>query len=156
MSTRTNLQTVCIGAIVLGCMISTFVASPLESRTTEESDDANRVQNPETCQDRFTTLHVGYPGCSSQSVVTVACRGTCRSRTVPEWDQEREILHMVEHCTCCKPMLIRRVRITLDCPFLSSTTRRRVTRNIWVSMACQCHCRPCSHAKPQAQKPYDY
>ena len=111
---------------------------------------AKLAQTEETCSTHLTRLRLWHPGCVAQRVVTAACRGTCKSRSIPAWHHETEEIRMIRHCTCCKPLMRKYKLVTLSCPAWGGT------KTLTVRAAMDCVCRPCSEGNPRAQKPYDY
>ena len=111
----------------------------------------DRIPKPETCKTHPTVVKLTHSGCVPKLVRTYSCRGRCHSRAIPEWDVENEQVHMIEHCTCCKPMVRAMRMVALECPVLGKA------RNMLVRSAFECRCRPCSEGKPKPFKlPEDY
>ncbi|KAL8577547.1 hypothetical protein ACOMHN_044227 [Nucella lapillus] len=105
----------------------------------------------ETCQQHELMHVLRPPGCLRRVVRTSSCQGTCHSRSVPHWNIDLQQLRHVAYCTCCKPHQLSYRRTQFRCP-----GRRKKVLVLFVGVATQCACRPCSEADPALQQPYDY
>ena len=106
----------------------------------------------ETCHQKEIVSILRPQGCAARVVRSSACEGTCHSRSVPQWDVERQELRRVTYCTCCKPHRLSYKRIRFRCQ--ASGERNPVV--FYLGVAAQCACRPCSDAEPRLRQPYDY
>lgn len=106
----------------------------------------------ETCHQKEIVSILRPQGCVARVVRSSACEGTCHSRSVPQWDVERQELRRVTYCTCCKPHRLSYKRIRFRCQ--ASGERNQVV--FYLGVAAQCACRPCSDAEPRLRQPYDY
>ncbi|KAK7109247.1 hypothetical protein V1264_013322 [Littorina saxatilis] len=104
----------------------------------------------ETCQQLEVVKVLQPPDCVRRVVRSQSCQGTCHSRSVPQWDVERQELRRVAYCTCCKPHSMTYRRIRFRCP------GRDKNLVIHVGVATQCACRPCSDGTASLRQPYDY
>lgn len=102
----------------------------------------------ETCRTEPVMQRLQLDGCDSLSVVTQGCRGTCHSRSQPEWHFERQQVRNVQHCTCCKPYQERYVPVVFQC--------RGTTKERYVGTASSCACRPCSYGNVTTRTIYEY
>ncbi|KAK6175311.1 hypothetical protein SNE40_013799 [Patella caerulea] len=131
--------------------MSTRVSQILMNQNDPDSynERADYFSASETCRQQIVRNVVRLPGCVPKAVVTFACEGTCHSRNVPDWRFLEQDVHMIEHCTCCQPNIVRCRNVTFECPGRKSLTK-------CLAATFECACRPCSDADPSAEKPYDY
>ncbi|XP_005096533.3 neuroblastoma suppressor of tumorigenicity 1-like [Aplysia californica] len=105
-----------------------------------------------TCRHRIETTLIAVPGCVPKSLLITRCQGSCHSRSVPEFDTDRQEVRHVEHCSCCKPMVMKFRAVRFTCP------RRR--QRFFVKrfgFPFRCACRPCANVpEVTAEQPYDY
>lgn len=101
------------------------------------------------CSTHKVSLKVSYRGCVPRQVILSACKGTCRSWTVPEWISETQSIYMVQNCQCCKPLVRRPVAVRLHCPHRTSRTKKVI---VWAPL--ECSCRPCSDDNPDSEITY--
>lgn len=117
----------------------------------DEHSRANQYSASETCQRRLIAITLIKPGCTPKRVLSSACKGTCHSRSIPEWQYAEQHVTMIKYCTCCSPLHQRERVVKLNCPGKS-----RRYKHIPVRVTRQCACRPCSDADPASEHPYSY
>lgn len=105
----------------------------------------------ETCRQKEIVNILRPRGCVARLIHSSACEGTCHSRSVPQWDVDRQELRRVTYCTCCKPHQLSYKRIRFRC-----AGGEQSQPVFYLGVATQCACRPCSDADPRLQQPYDY
>ncbi|XP_006814096.1 neuroblastoma suppressor of tumorigenicity 1-like [Saccoglossus kowalevskii] len=93
----------------------------------------------ETCTTVPMRFVIGSAGCDSKAIMVPSCRGSCRSRMVPFWDNPTGELVRRDDCTCCAPLQAKAGVVTLRCPGMEQG--RKMVR---LALPMDCACRPCS------------